>query len=316
LKINKFFLFNSRFSTELTFINLKFMRPRIGAHVSAAGGLYKAIENAQAIGAECIQIFGASPRTWRGVLPSAEQVKKFRSAAAAAGINHIYLHASYLVNLASAKAYNREQSILSLIDHLKIAELLGARGLIFHLGSSGVGGDINAAKKYTIEGINKILKAVPASPAGGPGKAKLILENSAGGGAKLGLTFHQIGELFHGAASERLGICFDTAHGFEAGLIDDYTPEKTKKLFDEFDREIGLEHLMVLHLNDSKTVFGSHHDRHENLGEGQIGFAGFKNLASDKRLWQADWILEVPGFDGLGPDKKNADLLKSLFEKN
>ena len=292
------------------------MRPKIGAHVSAAGGLYKAIESAQKIGAECIQIFGASPRTWRGVLPSAEQVKKFRSAAAAAGINHIYLHASYLVNLASAKAYNREQSILSLIDHLRIADLLGARGLIFHLGSSGVGGDVNAAKKYTIEGINKILKVVSASPAGGSGKAKLILENSAGGGAKLGLTFHEIGELFHGAASERLGICFDTAHGFEAGLIDDYTPEKTKKLFAEFDREIGLEHLMALHLNDSKTAFGSHHDRHENLGEGQIGLAGFKNLASDKRLWQADWILEVPGFDDLGPDKKNVDLLKSLFKKS
>jgi len=285
------------------------MRPKIGAHVSAAGGLYKAIENAQAIGAECIQIFGASPRIWRGVLPSAEQVKKFRSAAAAAGINHIYLHASYLVNLASAKAYNREQSVLSLIDHLRIADLLGARGLIFHLGSSGVGGDVNAAKRYTIEGINKILKVVS-------GKAKLILENSAGGGAKLGLTFHEIGELFHGARVDRLGICFDTAHGFEAGLIDDYTPEKIKKLFAEFDREIGLEHLLALHLNDSKTVVGSHHDRHENLGEGQIGLAGFKNLADDKRLCRADWILEVPGFDGLGPDKKNVDLLKSLFKKS
>jgi deoxyribonuclease-4 len=283
------------------------MRPKLGAHVSAAGGLYKSIENARDIGAECIQIFGASPRTWRGVLPAAEQIKKFRAAAREAGIQNIYLHASYLVNLASAKVYNREQSVLSLIDHLKIAELIGARGLIFHLGSSGEGGDIVAAKKYTIEGINKILKAVP-------GKTKLILENSAGGGAKLGFTFHEIGELFHGAKSGRLGICFDTAHGFEAGLIDDYTPEKIKKLFADFDREIGLEHLLVLHINDSKTAFASHHDRHENLGEGLIGLAGFKNLAGDKRLSLADWILEVPGFDNLGPDTKNVNILKNLFK--
>ena len=282
------------------------MRPKIGAHVSAAGGLYKAIERAQAIGAECIQIFGASPRAWRGTLPAAEQVKKFRSSARAAGIENIYLHASYLVNLAGANPYNRQQSIFSLIDHLKIAELIGARGLVFHLGSSGAGGDVNAAKKFTIKGITEVLKAVR-------GKAKLILENSAGGGAKLGFTFHEIGELFHGAKSDRLGICYDTAHGFEAGLIDDYSPEKTKNLFAEFDREIGLEHLLLLHLNDSKTVSGSHHDRHENLGAGQVGLAGFVNLAKDKRLRQADWILEVPGYDNLGPDKKNVDLLKSLF---
>lgn len=288
------------------------MRPCLGAHVSAAGGLYKAIENAQKIGAECIQIFCASPRSWRGVLPSAEQIKKFQTAAREAKIENIYLHASYLVNLASVKAYNREQSILSLIDHLRIAELIGARGLIFHLGSSG-DGEISIAKKHTIEGIKKILKAVPASPAGGPGKAKLILENSAGGGAKLGLSFHEIGELFHGAKSNRLGICYDTAHGFEAGLINEYTTEKTKKLFTEFDREIGLEHLLVLHINDSKTAHASHHDRHENLGRGQIGITGFKNLAADKRLHYADWILEVPGFDNLGPDKKNMDLLKGLF---
>jgi deoxyribonuclease-4 len=282
------------------------MRPKIGAHVSAAGGLYKAIENARAIGAETIQIFGASPRTWRGTLPADLQAKKFRAAAVAAKMGNVYLHASYLVNLASDKSYNRQQSILSLIDHLRIAESLAARGLIFHLGSSG-GGDLEQAKKYTVDGIKEILKAVK-------GKTKLILENSSGGGAKLGFTFHEIGELFHSVKSDRLGICYDTAHGFEAGLIDEYSPENTKKLFDDFDREIGLEHLLALHVNDSKTDTGSHHDRHENLGTGFIGLTGFRNLAKDGRLHDKDWILEVPGFEGLGPDKKNIEILRRLFK--
>ncbi len=282
------------------------MRPKIGAHVSAAGGLHKAVENAQKIGAEVIQIFGASPRSWRGALPAPEAVKKFKEAAAAAKIGIVYLHASYLVNLAGANPYNREQSILSLTDHLKIAESIGARGLIFHLGSSGEG-DLDAAKKQTTDGLKKILKAVP-------GNAKLIMENSSGGGAKLGFSFREIGELFHAVGSKRLGICYDTAHGFEAGLIDEYSPAKIKKLFDDFDRSIGLEHLDALHINDSKTAYGSHHDRHENLGRGEIGLTGFKNLAKDSRLYAADWILEVPGFDGLGPDKKNIETLKSCFK--
>lgn len=288
------------------------MRPKIGAHVSAAGGLYRSVENAQKIGAECIQIFGASPRTWRGTLPASEQVKKFKTAARAANLEAVYLHSSYLVNLASAKAYNRQQSILSLVDHLKIAEAIGARGLIFHLGSSGDSG-VSQAKKYTVEAIKKILKNVPASPAGGPGKAKLIMENSSGGGAKLGFSLQEIGELLNSVKSSRLGVCFDTAHAFEAGLIDEYSREKIKKLFDEFDKEIGLKNLTVLHINDSKTAFASHHDRHENLGKGYIGLEGFKNLARESRLHKADWILEVPGFDNLGPDKKNLDILKKCF---
>lgn len=285
------------------------MRPKIGAHVSAAGGLSKAVGNAKKIGAECIQIFGASPRQWRGALPSRQQIEKFKKEAKENKVDRVYLHASYLVNLASPKVYNRQQSILSLEDHLKIAELLGARGLIFHLGSGGEELSKSEAEKQTVLAMRKILKSAP-------GKAKLIMENSAGGGRKLGLGLGEIGRIFKKVGSSRTGICFDTAHALEAGLIKQYTKENIKALFDQFEAAIGLKNLSALHLNDSKTDYNSHHDRHENIGQGFIGLTGFKNLAKEKRLLSKDWILEVPGFDNQGPDKKNLDLVKSFFKRS
>ena len=302
------------------------MRPKLGAHVSAAGGLYNAIDNAKRIGAECIQIFGASPRMWRTKLPALTDVEKYKQAAKEADMEAVYLHASYLVNLASFNDLNRQNSIGNLIDHLKITDLIGARGLIFHLGSSGEEPDKNIAIKKTVDAMKEVLKIVP-------GKTWLIMENSAGGGQKLGSKFSEIGEILKqmraekpsphnrtsvGAGSsrpfsDRVKICLDTAHIFESGGIEEYTPKNIKKLFDELDKEIGLENLVALHINDSKTKFNSHHDRHENLGEGFIGLEGFKNLAKENRLWNKDWLLEVPGFDDNGPDKKNMDILKSLF---
>ena len=113
-------------------------------------------------------------------------------------------------------------------------------------------------------------------------------------------------------ASERIRVCLDTAHAFEAGLLR-YAPDEIKKICDEFDDLIGLDNLVVLHINDSKSVFDSHHDRHENIGEGHIGIEGFRSLAREQRLHNKAWILEVPGFNNEGPDKKNVDILRSCF---
>lgn len=282
------------------------MKPKLGAHVSAAGGLYNAIENAKKIGAQCIQIFGASPRMWRTKMPTQEIIDRFKKAAEESGMDSVYLHASYLVNLASSDGQQRSNSIGNLIDHLRISDLIGARGLIFHLGSSGEEPDKDIAIKKTVEGMKEVLKIVP-------GKTLLIMENSAGGGNKLGSKFSEMGKILRSLESDRVKICLDTAHIFESGGIEEYSKKNIKKLFDEFDQEIGLKNLIALHVNDSKTEFNSHHDRHENLGEGCIGIEGFKNLAKEKRLWDKDWLLEVPGFDDNGPDKKNMDILKSLF---
>jgi len=128
-----------------------------------------------------------------------------------------------------------------------------------------------------------------------------------------GATPEEMGMMMAGVGSARVKICVDTAHSFEAGLIEEYTPDHIKSFCERWDKQVGLENVVALHVNDSKTKFLSNHDRHENIGKGFIGLEGFKNLAKEKRLWDKAWILEVPGFANLGPDKENVDILKSLF---
>ena len=282
------------------------MKPKIGAHVSASGGLYKSIENAHAIGAECIQLFGASPQQWAVRMPSDEDIAKFKDARKKSDIGPVYLHAAYLPNLATLDDAMYEKSIKNLSEHLMIAERMGAEGLIFHVGSGKEAPKEEAIKKAVL-GMKKILKSVS-------GKTLLVMENSAGGGQKLGSSAHEMGLMLGGVDLARIKICIDTAHAFEAGIVEGYTKDHVKQFCDEWDKEVGLGNVVALHVNDSKTVFNSHHDRHENICEGYIGLEGFKNLAREKRLHDKAWILEVPGFDGNGPDKRNIDLLKSCFE--
>jgi len=277
----------------------------VGAHVSTAGGLYTACARANGIGVQLFQIFGSSPRAWRAKMPSSEESKKFKIERKKYSISNVFLHAAYLVNLASGDNEIFLNSKQSLIDHLTIAEMIGADGLIFHIGSSK---GITREKALTqeIEAMKEIIERVP-------GKAKLIMENTAGGGDKVGDSIQEMGELYRETHSKRLGVCFDTAHAFEAGWVETYTKKSVKKLFDEFDKEIGIQNLCTIHANDSMTEANSHHDRHANIGEGKIGEEGFRGLFSDKRLLSIPWILEVPGI-GDGPDKKNVELLQKLSQ--
>lgn len=280
-------------------------RPFIGGHVSVSGGFTKGIDNAEAIGAEAIQFFGASPQQWAAKLPSEKDAEAFRTRREKSNVERAYLHAAYLVNLASPDDVMRMKSLANLTTHFKIAHLLGADGLIFHLGS-GKEMPREEAIKWQIGAIKGILKDVP-------NETQLVMENSAGGGQKIGSNPEEMGIIMSAVNSPRLKICYDTAHAFEAGIIDEYSPAKIKELFDKWDKEVGLENIVALHVNDSKTPYNSHHDRHENIGEGHIGLKGFQNLAKEKRLNHTAWLLEVPGFEGMGPDKKNVDILKNLF---
>ncbi len=281
------------------------MIPKIGAHVSTQGGLYKCFENAKRIGAEAVQIFASAPQQW-AVRPLSEtDIEKFEKAQKESNVGPVFIHASYLVNLASPDEILRMKSVKSLTDSLKISEAIGAQGLIFHIGSGK-----EAPKEQGIENVTNGVKEVFKNV---PGKSQIILENSAGGGHKIGATSEDIGKLLKKINSPRAKICFDTAHAFEAGIIENYTPENIKKLLNEWDTEVGLENIVSLHINDSNTAFGSHHDKHENLGKGFIGLDSFKNLAKEKRLYDKAWLLEVPGLDRLGPDEWNIDVLKSCF---
>ncbi|MBT4277389.1 deoxyribonuclease IV [Candidatus Falkowbacteria bacterium] len=278
---------------------------KIGAHVSVAGGLHKAIKNAESIGANTIQIFGSSPRQWRVKLPSKKETDLFKEKIKESNIGPIFLHAPYLVNIATPDDIIRDKSINNLIEQMKIAELIEAEGVIFHIGTRK-DLEIKDALKKCSEAIKIILEKVP-------GKTKLIIENNAGEGTKVGTTPKEIGIIIKQVNSSRVGVCIDTAHSFESGIIDEYTPQKIKSFFDEWEKEIGKNKIIVLHINDSKTLSGSCRDRHENIGEGYIGLQGFKNLAKENRANKLPWILEVPGFSGEGSDKENIKILKSCF---
>jgi len=226
----------------------------------------------------------------------------------------VYQHGAYLPNLGTADAEAMRKSIVNLSTHLQISNAIGGQGVIFHVGSPKKG-DRNQALKRAVVAMKQILKSVR-------GDAQLIMENS-GSVKKIGGSIEDLQYLFTQVNDSRLKVCVDTAHSFEAGLIEDYTPVKIKKFLDDWDEAIGLNNIPALHINDSKTQYNSQNDKHENLGEGYIGLSGFKNLAKEKRLAHTSWFLEVPGFPaeggsasgGAGPDKKNMELLKSCFSK-
>jgi len=278
----------------------------VGGHVSVAGGLIHGILKANEIGAKAIQIFGSSPRRWACRLPNANSIEDYKDAKAKSKVRAVFLHAPYLVNLVTTNDEIFLKSIKVLIEHMQIAEMIGADGLIFHIGSM-------QKDSLRIKVLNRAVKGMKMVLKHAPGKTNLIMENAAGGITRVGSNFDDLAFLYNKMKSSRIKICLDTAHLFEAGLIDNYSSEKIKRLFDEFEKKIGISNLAVLHINDSKTAFNSHHDRHENIGDGYIGIKGFKNLAREKRINEIPWILEVPGFNNHGVDKKNIRLLNSCF---
>jgi deoxyribonuclease-4 len=280
-------------------------RPALGAHVSAAGGFDQALERGEAIGAETIQVFVSSPRSWAVRPPSKEILNKYLDRRKISSIESIYVHGSYLVNLGAADRVLFEKSKKNFLEEFRIANLISAKGFIFHVGSKN-----NHATGWlpqVVETIKETLKKVP-------GPTWLILENSAGGGEKIGNQPEELRLIIKEVGSPRLKVCLDTAHAFESGYIPDYSAASLARALRSLDQTIQLRNIVALHINDSKTEAGSRNDRHENIGQGHIGLQGFKNLAKEKLLWHADWLLEIPGFDNTGPDKKNMDIIRTLFK--
>lgn len=274
---------------------------RIGAHISTSGGFLKAIERAVSIGANTIQIFGASPVQWKTKTPDEEESKKFQVLCKRNDIGPVFLHAPYLINLASSKdgLINLSKELLK--KHLEISNSLGARGVIFHIGSKGER-DQKEAENIVVESLLDIFKDVK--------KGILFIENCAGAGNLIGDTLEEIGAIIKKVNNQRIGFCLDTAHAFEAGILPDFETKTINSFVKKIEKEIGLEKFEVIHANDSKTPMGSNKDRHENIGEGFIGKNGFVNLFKNKEFRKRAFILEVPGFDNLGPDKKNINILK------
>jgi deoxyribonuclease-4 len=269
--------------------------------VSIRDKLSEAIPRAQALGCECLQILFGSPRQWRLVHYPADEIAEFRRRRAAAGMDPLVAHAPYLVNLASPDPDLYRRSVAALAHSLGGMDALRGRAVITHIGS-------NRDSPWP-EVRERIAPAVRAALAESS-RALVLLEGSAGG--SIGGRFEEIRDILGAVgAARRVGVCLDTAHLFAAGW-DLRTATGLAEMVDTFDRTVGLRSLGALHLNDSKAPLGSHLDRHENIGEGTIGCAGFRAVFAHPALADLPAFIETPGFRRTGPDRKNISILKRL----
>lgn len=275
----------------------------VGAHVSTRGGIANAVDNAVAVGADVMQIHPRSAVQWRRLELDEQTRTDYVARYAASGLRGQYLHALYLVNLASPRDELVRQSIDSLVHHMEVARLLHADALVVHPGSH-LGAGFDAALGRIAEAIVEVLERSPDSP------ARLLVENSAGSGGCVGCSFEELGRILDAVGSDRVGACLDTQHLFASGY-DVRTPDAVAATLDAFSRDVGFERLDLVHVNDSRTPLGSAADRHANIGEGEIGVDGFRALLADARLRTVPWVLEVPGTQRRGPDLANINRVRA-----
>jgi deoxyribonuclease-4 len=273
---------------------------KFGAHLSIVGGYDKALERARSIGANCLQIFSSPPRGWKFPYVSDEQINLFKQTKKQLVIEPVYFHASYLINLADQKLIG-QNSVKFLIKELNLADKLGIKGSIVHLGSF--------KGEKTQEKYNQLLKNIEEILKNTQQKTLFIIENA--GNRKIGQSLDEVASIVKDLNNKRVRICLDSCHLWSAGFgLSD--SEKLNKFLSDFDKKIGLNKLEVWHLNDSRDPFESFRDRHENIGQGTIGLNEFKIILNNEKINHLPFIIETPGFDNQGPDKKNLDILKTL----
>lgn len=256
---------------------------RLGFHISIAGGFKKVVPRAQERQSETIQLFSRNPRGWKYRSLDVEDISIFKKQIRENGIWPVFVHMPYLANLASTSDELWHRSLDSLIEDLKRSAIIGAHFLIMHVGSAP--DKTNGLQKIS-EGINQALSRIKNN-------VHLLLENTAGSGAELGHTFKQLRDIIdHVEDKKRIGVVLDTAHAFQAGY-DLRTETAVLESLAEFDRTIGLERLHLVHLNDSKTAYGSHSDRHWHIGQGQIG-QGMFHILHCTQLQHLPFIMETP----------------------
>jgi deoxyribonuclease-4 len=278
----------------------------LGAHMSIAGGYYKAVETAARCGCDCVQLFTKNNNQWNAKPISPEDIDKFRSALAELKIEHPISHDSYLINLASPDEVLWRRSIDAYVIELQRAEQLGIAYVVMHPGAHVASSD----------GLARVVAAFDEVHARTPGLAACtLLETTAGQGSALGWRFEHLAEIKSGVKSpERLGVCLDTCHLFAAGYPLGSAAEYAATMKD-FDSVVGLDQIKAFHLNDSKKEFGSRVDRHEHIGRGRMGLAPFRNLLNDPRFAQTPMYLETRKGqeDGAELDMVNLQTLRGLI---
>ena len=260
---------------------------RIGAHVSASGGVFNAPLNAAKIGADAFAMFVKNQRRWDAPPLSAEETIAFKDALKQSGIGaeHVLVHDSYLINLGHPREAEREKSLNAFVDEIRRCEALGLKLLNFHPGSYL--NEISAQE--CLDNIAESLNFAIANTSG----VKLVLENTAGQGSNLGYDFAQLAYVIDKISNkDRISVCIDTCHAFAAGY-DLRSPQAYERTMSEFDRAIGYKFLSGMHLNDTKNELGVRKDRHESLGRGFLGFAAFENIMNDPNIDEIPLILET-----------------------
>lgn len=278
-------------------------QPKIGLHVSGAGGLENAPPRAQQLGGECFQFFSRSPRGGKAPPLAAATVRAFRAACRRCGFE-CYIHAPYTINFASSNSRISWGSVALVREDLQRGSLLGARYVMTHLGSAADLGE-NAALRQVGARVREIFQIKK----GGPYTTRLLLEISAGAGGIIGDTFEQLAAILKGLGRKDVGICLDTCHLFASGY-DLRTPEAITATMRQFAQHLPVGRFQLLHANDSAVGLGEHKDRHADIGDGQLGVDAFRHLLEHPAFQGRDFILETPGSDRRR--KKDVALLQRL----
>ncbi|NCN58539.1 endonuclease [Candidatus Roizmanbacteria bacterium CG22_combo_CG10-13_8_21_14_all_38_20] len=271
---------------------------KLGGHVSVAGGLLNTVDKTQAIGGNCMQIFSSPPRNWYGPNHSENAITEFNQAIDKQSLSPIFIHATYLINLASINPQTRAKSIKILQDELEFGDKINASGVIFHIGS-------HKGQSHS-DGLNKVVAAIKNILAI-KYKTPLLLENAAGENNKIGSKLEDLEYISKAVGNPHLGFCLDSAHLYSAGY-DLSNPTTITSII----RTIEVKRLKVMHLNDTDTVLGGGRDKHENIGKGNITLLGFKNIINHPLLKDIPFIIETPGENREGPNKQNINTLKNL----
>jgi deoxyribonuclease-4 len=281
--------------------------PLLGAHVSTAGGVDKAIARARLIGANAMQVFVKNNMQWFASSPLADlELRAFHEHSDRGEMHSIFGHSGYMINLAAANPEFLEKSRRALGEELSRADQLRLPFLVLHPGAH-LGAGVEAGLQKVVESLDAVFAQIPHVA------TKVALETTAGQGSCLGCEFEHLAFILNSVREpERLCVCIDTAHLFAAGY--DISTE-AGAVFAKFDRIVGLKHLAALHLNDSKTALGSRVDRHEHIGQGKIGLEAFRYIMNAPRLRKVPKVLETPKGKEMAEDVENLARLRSLIQK-
>jgi deoxyribonuclease IV len=278
----------------------------IGAHLSSAGGLHKAVDRAETAGADSLQVFTQSPRTWRPTNHDPATFERFRERRAELELAGVLCHALYLCNFAAPNDEVYEKSVAALRNTMEVACAIGAEGVVVHVGSH-LGSGLDAGLERVVPAMEQVLEL-------SSDETWLLMENSAGAGGTIGRSVAELAVLYERLGGHRrLGVCLDSCHLYVSG-VDVTDAAALDALLDELDDSIGLDRLRALHVNDSAAPLGSNRDRHANIGEGLLG-ERLGVFLGNARLQGLPAVLEVAGPENKGPDANEVRKAKELHAR-